>query len=266
MKLPSEYNRWNIGCWRNNEKYYITAFAVDSNNVVIWTQQTTITTSFWWHPSANTVAYFPFDTNFNDSLWNYNLTTKAWSPTITTLNWLKCLYLNWSSSVWNDSFHSNALWMNFTVCAFVRIAQTEIPRFTNVYWNSWYSYRKWFYISAYIWQAHWLQWQYWNNQSSWDILKDTSPLSQNTWTFVCITCANWLMRYYKNAVQTISQQIAFQQNNNWVMRVWSSNYNQWSWEQYFWNWYVSRLICEKKTWSESDIVKYFNKLKSQYWY
>ena len=177
---------------------------------------------------------------------------------------MKCLYLNWSSSVWNNDLHSTLLWQNFTIQAFVRVAQTEVPFYTSVYrsWSSWY----WFYISAYIWSAYWLQSQIWQWNSTNTIVQDTNPLTQNKRYLITLVFTNWTVKYYQNWVNTKTASAPMTSSANELMRVWSSNFNAWWWEQYFWNWYVSRLMAEKKVWSESDIVKYFNKLKSQYWY
>ena len=100
-------------------------------NVYIWNDT--------WLPNKNTVAYYPLTDNFNDETWNYNMTTKAGSPSITTLNWVKCCYFNGSSDIGNDNLHTNTIWANFTLSWWVNIpSNKELSLFTCMTVSLWW--------------------------------------------------------------------------------------------------------------------------------
>jgi len=228
--------------------------------ILVGTQQVR---PYRYNPWANTIAYYPFDTNFNDYMGNYNLTAKAGSPSITTLNWVKCCYFNGSSDIWNDSLHMSTIWTTFTVCAWVYVLWDEMAVMNNIYW-AWSSYSvNWVWLFFYT-NWLWWRWQSWYN-STMTLVENQISYSKNRWYFVCTTYTNWTYKMYVNWVQTVTQSATPWFSSSSLFRIWWSNFNDNRWERYFSNWYVSREIIENKVWTADEIDLYYRTTKSNYW-
>lgn len=123
--------------------YYITAFAVDSNNTVISSQTASVTTDFWWKPSANTYLYMPLISNANDWSWNWRNWTISWTP------------------VWNNGAVFSQNWRidsvntfptTFTVSIWLKKPQTSNSEQTirAKWFIPWYSITNWQYQRTWI--------------------------------------------------------------------------------------------------------------------
>ena len=214
-----------------------------------------------WKPWANTVAYYPLDTDFNDYSWNWwNMTTKAGSPSITTLNGVKCCYFNGSSDIGNNDFHSSSIWTTFTVCWWVNLIWDEMAFLTNVY-QPWYT---WFAVNQ---QTSWLLFQLNKGSSPNTSIKYDNSYQKNTWIFSCVTYSNNTAKVYVNWVLGItSNSVPYATDSNWYTRIWwFNNRTSWTWERWFSNGYVSNLIIENKIWTASEVSNYYNQTKSKYW-
>ena len=220
--------------------YYITAFAVDSNNVVIWTQQTTITTNFWWHPSANTLAYFPFESDWLDALWNYTLSNTWTQQTLWRRFTSQSLFTSTPTNV-NTAvvrLKLNSIWTANYVQVMRCIARNLC---FYVQWNP-NNPCFWTYIQPnnYEWWSH-LIWT-WQRYLIWI----TRSKSWSTTT----------LKWYVNGVEYSIYSWWMPSDtpdNSWLIFTNQSV-----------NMDLSRFIMENKTWSQSEIQDYFNKTRSKY--
>lgn len=226
--------------------YYITAFAVDSNDVVIWTQQATITTEFWWHPSANTFLYYNFDNqNLNDSSWNNrNWSWYSWAWSFTT--WIKW----YGANNWNR-------WI-------------KIPQFIN--WDFTFSIRvnptnNWLSIQTLFWSVEWstsskyihLHIKWWNNnyiqfalstETTWQIASDS--ITWWAWNHIVLTRSwnTWKIYKNKNLIMNFSEtsSIAVPINATWLIWNWYNN------DRHV-QWVFDEVIIETIAWDQDKINK-----------
>lgn len=201
----------------------------------------------WWEPGANTVAYYPLKSDFNDASWKWYNLTNNWG-TITTLNWVSCAYYNWSSYSGNDSI---SFWTTRTINAWLYHSSTS----WGIVVQTWeYSY------NAY--KTRLLGSGSWNiglsNLQNYSI--DTTSWNLN-WKWVnAVWVADW-----DNMALYINWQLEASWSNTlyaWnKLRIW---YRLWgSWSEYF-TWYVNEIILEDKAWTAQEIQDYYNQTKWNY--
>ena len=212
-----------------------------------------------WAVNSNTVAYYPLDTDFNDYSWNWwNMTTKAGSPSITTLNGVKCCYFNGSSDIGNNDLHSSVIGTTFTICWWINITWTEVALFTDYYqpWNTWLN------IFTSVTETILGLWKG-NSQTQ---TSDNYSTLQNTWVFTCGTYSNQTVKIYKNwNITKTANNVSYSTDNNGYARIgWWNNRTSWTWERWFSNGYVSGLIIENRARTDQDVADYYNQTKATY--
>ena len=235
--------------------YYITAFAVDSNNAVISSQQATIKTDFWWHPSANTLLYFPLINNAVDSVNGVNLTS-YWTTNYTTIWWIKSAEFTKSNWLYNTSVNIIPQWnveKTFSVWAYIK------------WWNSWW---QWFVQcwSSWTWNVFWL-WLYTGKYTVvmtryWSTSNEYTP-TLNKWTNFIVTYKNSVWKLYVDWELKITWNTTAPTNwyNLYIGQNVEDSKTTWT---FYWN--ISNVILENKEWTLADAQSYYNKTKSQYWY
>ena len=250
--------------------YYITAFAVDSNNVVIWTQQTTITTDFWWHPSANTLARYKFEWNINDSSGNSrNLTMRSWSFTYWTLTqWWKYVQtaynsytnqintfpfnsLNWTISFFM-SFTNNTPWYWYTI-------STSNHNWATIFELNW----SWWIIRPVLSWWNWSSFNYWTRLLNQDGLSWYQPTVSDSWHYYTYVFNSWTVYRYIDWTYKDSESISVWNSFIFALNVVRDNSSNFSY--YSSKYKMGQLIFENAKRSSSDITKYFNKYKAKYW-
>ena len=234
--------------------YYITAFAVDSNNTVISSQTASVTTDFWWHPSANTLARYKFENNLNDSSWNSRNLTSSWSisynsnPLSVQLNSSSYLYRNsfdafnhdWTLNVW---FNLNARNTDSSCILFIwEWARQK----AMILWieNTWKP------IAAFYGQ---------------DSVGSTITQLNQRYN-ICYVYDNTTknIKVYINSIKDIDASASYTITNTTAYIWWF--YFMTPQSRSAFQWKLSQYIIEKKKRSETDITEYFNKMKSKYWY
>lgn len=214
------------------------------------------TSSGWgwgWQPWANTVAYYPLDTDFNDaSSNNYNLTNSWW--VITTLDWVACAYYDGSSHSatatptftgtrtlscwWNPASTSGVMWIIVT---------------GNLYNNNekwWTQQNSWV-----LWGSEWRT----TNQS----VNSNITVTTWTWYYVVTTIENWTeAKIYVNGVlaNTLTRNNPIQ-NSYWLAV--GSNFSDLFSEPA--TWYISNAIIEDKARTAQEVSDYYNLTKWNYW-
>lgn len=212
-------------------------------NIYIWEET--------WKPNDNTIAYYKFENNINDSSWNNrNLSMKNWSFSYWTV-WNK-YYVNISQSAWTNwlssfPFNTNSNTVNFWL---------NTSYFTKSESNA---------MLADFWRG----WSYWVSRlqnKSWTIAIDWISYSLPTydiWYNVCITYDNNQTSLYINwtliwthacwlASWTTSISLALNNAPDTNSTTYSSQ------------WLISEMIFESVVRSVDDIAKYYNSTKSNY--
>lgn len=210
-----------------------------------------------WKPWSNTLVYYKFDWNLDDSSGNWYNLTNSWtisyssSPSSIVLNSPAYLYTNIS-----DSFNHN-----WTLNTYVKIT-------TRVIWLSclmakwqWSSRRM---LICGLLQDGKLTFDFYG---SWNKADWTIATSLNQWYNVCYTY-NYTTRNYKaylNWVKDIDATlwwqytISTQQLNIWALANATSDANY----RVIGN--VDEYIIESKEWTAQEIADYYNQTKSNYW-
>ena len=201
----------------------------------------------WW-PWANTVAYYPLTSDFNDASWNSRNLTNSWW-TITTLNGVNCAYYDGSSYSMFDNYSlsNTARTISCWVCksnnARVAISVSDYNSTASG------SLSVAFYLSYIL-------------------------VADNAWAQTYAETATSWVWYYVTGVQEWSTVKGYL---NWEFK-WESTTrpNQtptwWSlWARHEtvhgdkYIWYISNVILENKVRTAQEVADYYNQTKSTYW-
>jgi len=222
-------------------------------------QTNSITVNFDWKPTSDTVAYFPLKWNYNEWSWKTVTTTISWTLSFARDSVLNLDYLNCSSAWW---FYTSNLWTQWNIT----LSWWCKPNWNNAWMEL---FAVWYNTSTltHIWW--WISW--WSNPWKWAFSfssastdKISSLTRTNEWHHFVITynisTRAWTL--FVDGVQLLS--VTF---SDWSI---SSNVLVIGWRyrndfQEAWNWWVSRVIYEKRIWSATDILNYYNKTKKYYW-
>ena len=231
---------------------------------------------YGWKPGENTLFYYEFENNFNDSSgkWN-NITTTSW-VWYTTQWWQYVANLtDGTGYIRIPSIQNSIGTWDFTVSFRLYPKQP--------WYYSWNSYPMIFWmtvdISPYPWpniffdpfSVNWL-WDkvIWrtasNNQTGGS--KTASSL-YNWWHHFVMTRNSWTVACYIDWQQDViwnSDTISFPTTNEYAymwFALFAYNGNRQSWRNTWVMW--DKLILESKWWSAQEVSDYYNQTKSNYW-
>ena len=202
-----------------------------------------------WHPWANTVAYYPIETNVNDYSWNSkNMTNNG--VAFGTYAWVQCWYFDnnsyasrsWSLFTWNPTF-TVSIWMN---------------NISRNWWEVPWSFGSNLSTNSFL---YWISdsrklniWWYSNDRDTW------YTINTNTWYNVIFAYNPSWWDVYVNWSKVYTW--------TWSPTIWNNTTrisgDQWNWQN--WYWYLSKLIFEDRKWTATDVTNYYNATKSTYWY
>lgn len=206
-------------------------------------------------PWANTLAYYEFNWNLNDSSGNNrNLSLASGSVTYWTESWwAKYGYFNtstytnnYTSMPYNSSAYTINIW-------YKRVGGNSGEQCTVADFHTWWNY-----------------FPRLNIRSS-DVLyivsrNYVSTSNTNTWSNYCISISSWIATCYRNWTQVASYSVySFSWNLTYfrLNTVWYAG--SYSLSHYAADGRMSALIIENKTRTAQEISDYYNQTKSLYW-
>ena len=199
-------------------------------------------------PWANTIAYFPLNSDLLDASWHWYSLSATGSAAIWTIDWVNCLNCSASSS--------------FVSWTINWIPQWQQSR-TNMCWIRWTlsgNYPWWQYWSSWIWNADII---YRNNtiwwSQYWEALNSDINATTGQWYHIAVTTSWSTAKIYVNWVLKNSSSMTI--NTNWTTFYLA----RWTWDGTYGRAYYSKMIIENKTWSDQEIADYYNLTKWNYW-
>jgi len=209
----------------------------------------------WWQPWANTIAYYKFNWNLNDSSGNNrNLSLAAGSVTYWTESWwAKYGYFN--TSTYTNNYTSMPYYStNYTINYWYK-------RVWSVSWNYWI-------IADFHTGSNYFPRLKVQNSVIWFIVgrSDVGASGTDSWNNYCISISNWITSCYKNwglvasghSVNSFSWNLPYFRLNT----VW---YTTASYSDYAGDGRFSEFIVENKARTAQEIADYYNSTKSKYW-
>ena len=203
-----------------------------------------------WKPWSNTLAYYKFDWNLNDSSWNSRNFTSNWTVSYWTETWWgKYIYFNSWAYTNNLSIPYKSDWYTISLCgkyvSWNKYLLDFQPSTSASQWN------RFQYLSSTSLYIGWGSWITVPNMSNWYnmVIVNTGNKSK--------LYMNWEYKWYADLASWDTTSQYFRLNSVWYT---NSNYWNYAWPNYMW-----RLIVENKWWTEDEIVNDFNNIKSLYW-
>lgn len=210
---------------------------------------------YGWTPWENTVAYYKFDWNLNDSSGNGRNLSLAW----------------WSVTYWAESWWGKYAYMD---------SSTYTNNYASMPYNSTnYTINRWY---KRVWSVSWNYWiiadfhtgsDYFprlkvQNSAIWFIVSrsDVSASGTDSWNNYCISISNWTATCYRNWTQVASYSV---NSFSWNLQYFRLNT---VWYQNMWYYYnytgigrLSEFIIENKARTTQEITAYYNQTKANYW-
>lgn len=207
----------------------------------------------WWKPWANTISYYKFDWNLNDSSWNNRNLSWGSSWTFWTTAWW------WTYAIFNQSWYTNKLY--------------DIPFNSQSYTVSiWYNYNQATSSSSRI-AMDFSDWSIYTprirQETDW---KTYIWISWNDLDYILNSIWVWHNIVITYSANSISLYIDWSKVKSWtsssvnktISLVLGRDYNQ-TWTTYTSRNYLGEMILESICWTSLDVANYYNQTKSNYW-
>lgn len=231
--------------------YYYQIFSYSSDwGITYWTP-VSATPSSWWHPWVNTIAYYEFNNNLDDSSWNWhNLSVRSGAVTYgVEASWWKYAYFD--INTWTYAYSN-----------FPQIDTTAIT--LSYWWQPKQIFTSWNEISvAYTTTSNTVvllatnrSVSFWN--LSWEI-----TATADTWYHLCVTIWWWNLTSYINWVQYETGSFSAPWTTSTKLVI--NNARDTNSSSFANNNYVSELIIEDKARTAQEIADYYNQTKWDYW-
>ena len=206
----------------------------------------------WWKPWANTIAYFPFQTDKNNTISWWPTLSSSWA-TITTLDWVNCLYFDGTNLQAIDKWFRTTditSWM----CWIYGYSGVIMEQRSTAWWNS----------DRILWISNW-SFEYLRYQNSSAHITWPS-ISNNQWHCIGFTeDSSWgkiFLDSNPSAVWTNSSIRDFSNltTNTWIgCRMDNGNLSSGA------TWYLAQLVLMDSSITIDDFLDFYNQTKSLYW-
>ena len=224
----------------------------------------------WWQPWANTIAYYPLETDTNDYSWNGRDGTNNW---VTFSNWLWVFNGSSYVSLWTWSWTN--IQTNMTISVWFKWNWSWSKDNIIIAKAKYYmpNHSSWYYIITIHEVDNYLCWWYYS-WSDYNIhpmnFRDTSwwsptiwPTTQaNKWYNVVITNDGTTKKAYVDGVLYATENISSTTSTVSIdTRIWSAE--KYNYDSYF-NWNISAVIFEDKIRTAQEVLDYYNATKDNY--
>lgn len=207
-----------------------------------------------WKPWANTIAYYPLETNGNEASW------KSWLDITAT-------WITFSNNVavlnWNQRATVNSIAWYKTICFWFKKTNNYNGMVISRWDTSWYIQLRTNGFSA--WWSWWWNFNndytaWWSTPSNvWRLCVITQTAASNSWA------SSWSMKFYLSDFWWVSWARQYDTTNHYLN--WSVTSIGWSWNTsspYALIWEMSKLIFESTERTAEEISNYYNLTKSNY--
>lgn len=287
LTKTADWYEWDDATWGWSDIVYATQ--AEYNALLPWAASDwkhyfiyTSSTPTWWIPTANTIAYWELNGNWDDTKNDYWVTTYTatdydstwyvWSsnPTyLTQRKWKYCAYFDGTGAIqlpalpipsntvtfscWVNLSSIEASWNN----AIFQLRE-DVDSDNQSSWAFMFSSQNWWIAPIYISVT----------SSSWDSWASGNAMnyySINTWTWynIVMTFNAWTAKFYVNGVLIETKNSSIYLRNyhdttpSYIGAWYSRNYSE---SQYI-TWYVQDMIYENTVWSDQDVLDYYNLTK-----
>ena len=200
-----------------------------------------------WRPLSTTVAYIPMEDDIAEKTWRSSFTN--YSVTNTTINGIKCWYFNGGARLLtNVSAYTDT---NHTICFW----------FKRNWWND-----SWIVGSNPCWVLKWDWFWLWSNKYTYECYTGSNSWNIQSWTYNVSERHCVVFTWWKVYVDWVLQGTN-SWNYNWgtVYTVgWHTTWN--SCTNRFITWYMGDVVLDSSTWTEAQVLDYYNKTKKRYWF
>lgn len=200
-----------------------------------------------WKPLSTTVAYIPMEDDIAEKTWRSSFTN--YSVTNTTINGIKCWYFNGGARLLtNVSAYTNT---NHTICFW----------FKRNWGND-----SWIVGSNPCWVLKWDWFWLWSNKYTYECYYWSGSWNIQSWTYNVSERHCVVFTWWKVYVDWVLQGTN-SWNYNWgtVYTVgWHTTWN--SCTNRFITWYMGDVVLDSSTWTEAQVLDYYNKTKKRYWF
>lgn len=226
--------------------------------------------SGWWQPWANTLAYYPLEIDTNDYSWN----NRNWTNNWVTFSWWLWVF-NGSSyvSLWTWSWTNIAT--NMTISAWFKwnwswskdnaiVAKTKyyMPNYSSWYYSITIHEQDFYlcgwYCNGSDYNTHPMNFRTtgWWSPTIW-------PTTQaNKWYNVVITNDGNMKKAYIDGVLYATENVSSTTSTVSIdTRI--GSFVKYNYDSYF-NWNISNVIFENKTWTAQEVLDYYNATKDNY--
>ena len=230
-------------------------------SAIIVVQTNSIKTDFWRKPNENTIVYYEFNWNLNDSSWNNrNLSMTLWSFSYSSLaSW-------WKYVQTNTSAYSSTITIPFSRVATISFFLSYTP---NTHWYNWWTILELINLSYSSWNlVRPVYYRTWSSSTALRLLNNDSiwynPSVAESRHYYCFTLDENHTKLYVDW-QLVAEWWAIVDSNltSMVLRINSVEWN--NRQNYAWNCKLWELIIESKTRISQEQQSYFNKMKNLYW-
>jgi len=218
----------------------------------------------WWKPNANTVAYYPLNSNttVNDMSGN-NMNLTNYSATFWIYQWVNSVNIVWDSKCILWYISSIPQWANARTFNFWTYNSNGSA--TSSSWVEAYFFtgtentnQMILFMCSEDWANYNRVSQYW----AWSWTNFWTPKRQQ-WVNMCLVYDWTKFICYENWIK--KGKWTYTINTSWTkFSLWVKRNGSVSWWNKF-SWYFSNFIIENKTWTDEEILSYYNQTKSNYW-
>lgn len=243
------------------KKIYI--WSNEVKKVYLWSTQVR---PYSWEPWANTIAYYPLTASSTTNDMKgfgtaYNLTSWWTAPSFWTYGWVSCANFSASWVLYTNSW-SGSMSADYTMCWWYY--ETWNPPYDNwVIFGTRINNVEGFMAIRAKWRPNSQYWITWVSSNPNQNIRYTSSYTASAWwQHVCITCGGSTLKLYINWEYKSSLTRYTTDTCNYILL---SRYRVADSLDRSMRWYLSEVIFESKERTATEIQKYYNRKKANYW-